>query len=117
MLSLTDDRYIDVHANNNYAFISACRFRQAHVLKILLSLKGNRKFKLDNLSFNPNERNFLLNIMIRKIYRDRKKLLMIRKVQKNKRVIFRELKSLPKCHVNINFPGGIDYIKMINRYL
>lgn len=114
LLSLKDDRYINVHANNDQALIWACDKQKIHSVKVLL--KDHRKIKLGNLTLNSKNRAFLLKIIISKIISDRRKSLLRRNMEKNKRIMLRELKSLPKAHIHNNFLGGNDYLKMLSKY-
>lgn len=116
LLSLGGDRYIDVHTYNDAAFKSACLNRYTNLVELLLSLKGDRKINLIGLNLNNGSRQWLLKIMIGKIYRDRKIFLMRRKVEKYKKILVREIKSLPKGHLHPYFPGGFDYLNMLSKY-
>lgn len=42
LLDLKDDRYVDVHVEEEYAFRLACYGGHLEIVKLLLSLKGNR---------------------------------------------------------------------------
>lgn len=76
---------------------------------------GSRKINFNLLNLGE-ERKYLLYIMIKRIYRESKKLLIRRNTEKNKRSTPREIKCLPKSHLYLGFPGGSDYLKMISKY-
>lgn len=116
LLSLTGDRYINVHAIGENAFEMACANKHKEVVKLLLSLEGDRKINATKINFNKEKRYFVLKIMMKKIYRKRKFLLIRRAAEKYKRIMLREIKCLPKCHIYLNFPGGNDYLKIMSKY-
>lgn len=102
--------------DNNNSYIRTIKY----LLKLSSNYKSaselsDRKINIHALHFN-DERKYLLYIMIRTIYRRRKKILIIGETKKNKRLLLRELKSLPKSHLYSNFPGGYDYLKMLSKY-
>lgn len=116
LLSLTGDRYIDIHANNDSAFITACIGGSIDVVNLLLSLKGDRKINVSNFNYSDNSRLFLLKILIKRIINKRKLLSIENNTRKYKRIVLREIKSLPEGHIYSNFPGGSDYLKMLSKY-
>lgn len=115
-LSLTDDRYINIYGPVEKYLIYACENRSVESINFLLKLKGNSKIYPSMVELDDDDRYFLFTVMIKNIYKKRKKILMERKVRKNKRLTVRELKSLPKNHLYNNFPGGYDYLKVIDKY-
>lgn len=116
LLSLKRDRYVNIHSKDEYAFKWASIYKKNNVVTLLLSLKGDRKINVSNLHFDNETRQFLLKIMMRKIYCERKILSYKTDLHKKKRILLRELKSLPKSHLYHNFPGGSDYLKMLSKY-
>lgn len=79
LYSLKDDSYINVHRKNNLAFRMAGKYNYT-----LLSLEGDRKINLTGLNYDNETRLIILKIMMKNIFRKRKKSLIRRKSQKIK---------------------------------
>lgn len=116
LLGLKNDRYIDVHDNNDKAFKIACQNNDYKLLKLLIV---NRNYSLERIksikTFTPTVRKELLKFLLKDILKKRKSAHIYNEVTKIRRRVLRELKSLPSSHVNNNFPGGSDYVKLIKR--
>lgn len=118
-LSLKNDRYINdlsqSSSGDNNGFMLAYYNHHIKVIDVLVRKKYGRiynYFNKDYLYF----RELLLIRMIKRIYSKRKNILIRRKAEKNKRLLLRELKSLPSAHLCDSFPGGYDYLKMLSKY-
>lgn len=124
-LSFTDDRYISLACTDNCyescllcsLFTTLCGFGYCDMIALILRKRKIEKYVLDNIeSFTRQLRMEIFIIILKHIRNKRRKQINNRMIFKCKRIFLRELKSLPYGYLYNNFPGGSDYLKLVDIY-